>query len=392
MIESITLADATATAVRTRSVLIVDDHPLVRKGLTLLVDDEVDLQVCGEASDEQSALDAVIRLRPDVVLVDWILGNRDASALIMQVRNICPAAIIVVVSMHDEVDYANSVARLGARGYVMKRDAPDRIIEGIRRALNGLHAYSERALNALAVDLKAGVEERQRVALDGVAPTVSPGDKADLVIAPHPDDETFGCGGTIRLVSESGIAVDVVFMTRGELGDHQGSGSDLERQKHLAAERTMEATGACLALGVRRISFLTGGDTRLAQQPNLSGELLSVLNQQCYRRIFCPWKGDAHVDHQATFGILQEALGRYAKPVQVWLYEVWTPLAFNVVIPIDRTIGHKKKAMQMYKTQIHQLNYRGGFLGLSAYRSTFCPPATYAEAFFMCAKEEFLSM
>ena len=108
--------------------------------------------------------------------------------------------------------------------------------------------------------------------------------------------------------------------------------------------------------------------------------------------MFCPWKHDGHKDHQATFALMQTALQAYPGSMQVWLYEVWTPLGFNMLIPIDRTIPHKKKAIQQYRSQLPQLNYREGFLGLSAYRSTFCPPANFAEAFFVCTKEEMLSL
>lgn len=392
MITSIPIADSSLSPARAKRVLIVDDHALVRKGLTLLVDEEIDLQVCGEASDPASALDAVIRLRPDVILADWSLGLNDASDFITLARTACPSSVIVVVSMHDEVDYVERVARLGARGYVMKRDAPDRMIEGIRRTASGLHAFTDRALRALPDDLQTSVQVTQPNPES--APRSWPGSnvKADMVIAPHPDDETFGCGGTIGLVSESGTPVDVLFMTRGEQGHDRGADYPVTEQESLAAVRQEEATSACRILGVRQVTFLSGSDTQLAQQPHLAEDLLTLFKQGSFRRIFCPWKHDAHPDHQATFTILQLALRHYDGPMQIWLYEVWTPLPFNVVVPIDRTILQKKKAIEMYQSQLKQLNYRGGFMGLSAYRSTVCPPAIYAEAFLMCTKEEFLAM
>jgi hypothetical protein len=71
---------------------------------------------------------------------------------------------------------------------------------------------------------------------------------------------------------------------------------------------------------------------------------------------------------------------------------VWTPQEFNTLIPIDHTIAHKKRAIANYQSQLSQLNYREGFIGLSAYRSAFCPPANFAEAFFVCSKEEMLAL
>jgi len=89
---------------------------------------------------------------------------------------------------------------------------------------------------------------------------------------------------------------------------------------------------------------------------------------------FAQWKRDGHTDRQATFSHLQAAL-MLSLPIQIWLYEVWTPLAFNMLVRIDRTIDHKRSAINRYHSQLPQLNYREGFVGLSAYRSTFRPPA-----------------
>jgi LmbE family N-acetylglucosaminyl deacetylase len=193
-------------------------------------------------------------------------------------------------------------------------------------------------------------------------------------------------------VAESGTPIDVAFMTRGNLDHEPGSEPSQEERMELASLRMAEAIEACQTLGVRRVSFLNGRDTRLSEQPHLAMDLLTILSNNHYRRVFCPWKHDGHRDHQATFALFQSAVRQYPESIQIWLYEVWTPQGFNMLIPIDRTVVHKKKAMQMYRSQLEQLNYRGGFLGLSAYRSTFCPPATFAEAFHMCSKQEMLAL
>lgn len=399
MIEFFTLAPSESIASRKKRVLLVDDHAVVRKGLATLINEEPDLEICGEAADESTARAAVARLKPDVAIVDWSLGQKDAADLIKILHELHPQMPILVLSMHDEVFYVERVLRLGASGYVMKRDAAERIIEGIRQMVEGHWCFTGRALEALPEELRSKLRESPpREPPPAIPREISPpsqtsqGSKADLVIAPHPDDETFGCGGTIRLIAESGTPVDVVFMTRGELGHEDGQALSEEQRTALAQQRTAEAIEACKALGVRRISFLEGKDTFLGEQIQLASDLLSALNDQAYRRVFCPWKHDGHKDHQATFALMQTALQAYPGPMQVWLYEVWTPLGFNMLIPIDRTIPHKKKAIQQYRSQLPQLNYREGFLGLSAYRSTFCPPANFAEAFFVCTKEEMLSL
>lgn len=400
MIESLTLDYSDAVPFKRKRVLLVDDHAVVRKGLAMLINDEFDMQVCGEAEDEASARAAAARLKPDVAVVDWSLGQKDASDLIRGLRESLPNTALLVLSMHDEVYYVERVLRMGAMGYVMKRDASERVIEGIRQISQGYFYFTECAIEVLPGEMKRQIflhPARQVEKATAGKPRqasmahAEPKSKADLVIAPHPDDETFGCGGTIRLVTESGTPVDVVFMTRGELGHEEGQAISEQQQIDLARERTKEAMEACKALGVRRVSFLDGKDTRLREQGHLAADLLTILGDTSYRRVFCPWKGDAHQDHIATFLHLQAALRKYAAPVHLWLYEVWTPQAFNTVIPIDHTIMHKKRAIENYRSQLPQLNYKEGFIGLSSYRSAFCPPASFAEAFFVCSKEEMLS-
>lgn len=399
MIETLTLDYTDTVPFKRKRVLLIDDHVVVRKGLAMLINEEFDLQVCGEAEDERSARDAAARLRPDVAVVDWSLGQKDAAELIRNLHETHPNMSLLVLSMHDEVDYVERALRVGAIGYVMKREATDRVVEGIRRIAQGYFYLTDRAIDALPQAMKSEIAVRDAkespkrssglVGHPSLAPASS---KADLVIAPHPDDETFGCGGTIRLVAESGTPVDVVFMTRGELGHEEGQAISEQQQTDLARVRSAEALEACKALGARQVFFLDGKDTRLNEQSHLAADLLSILEGSHYRRVFCPWKGDAHQDHVATFLHLQAALKRYPAPLQLWLYEVWTPQEFNTLIPIDHTVVHKKMAIANYRSQLTQLNYREGFIGLSAYRSAFCPPANYAEAFFVCSKEEVLSL
>jgi len=215
-----------------------------------------------------------------------------------------------------------------------------------------------------------------------------------LVLAPHPDDETFGCGGTIRMLTESGVAVDVAFLTRGEFGIEAGGAAPVEVRQQLAQTRSEEAQAACAVLGVRRVFFLDGQDTRLADQPQLAAAIQGLLAQEPYERVFCPWPQDAHDDHKATFLWLQHALVGYPHllPQHFWLYEVWKPLPANTFVPIDHMLPAKRQAIEQYRSQLAQLNYCEGFLGLAAYRSLFCPASRYAEAFLVCNRDELLNL
>jgi LmbE family N-acetylglucosaminyl deacetylase len=216
--------------------------------------------------------------------------------------------------------------------------------------------------------------------------------KPVLVLSPHPDDETFGCGGTIRMLVESGLTVDVTFMTRGEMGMEGGVTPTAQASQEVAEVRVREAQAACGILGVRQVRFLDGADTRLNEQYELAAKLSEIFRREAYQRVFCPWPHDTHTDHMATFRLLRSAVESEASPSQYWLYEVWKPLPANTFVPIDHTIETKRQAMEQYKSQLALCNYREAYLGLAAYRSLFCPPSRYAEAFLVCDRSEILRL
>lgn len=128
---------------RTR-VFLVDDHPIVRQGLSLLINQEADLVVCGEAENSADAMEAVTTLRPDLVLVDISLQGSSGLDFMKELRGQQPELPILVVSMHDEALYAERVLRIGARGYIMKQEAMDTILHAIRLVLQGEIYVSER--------------------------------------------------------------------------------------------------------------------------------------------------------------------------------------------------------------------------------------------------------
>jgi DNA-binding NarL/FixJ family response regulator len=97
-------------------VLIVDDHPIMREGLRTLISSEHDLAMCGEAQTVGQALDAVSNLKPDLVLADITLPGRSGVELIKEIRALRPGAVILVISMHDELLYAERALRAGAPG------------------------------------------------------------------------------------------------------------------------------------------------------------------------------------------------------------------------------------------------------------------------------------
>lgn len=131
------------TATKSR-VLLVDDHPVVRRGLALMIDAEPDLAVCGEADDFDQALTAVAKLAPDIAVVDISLSGRSGIDLTKELRNKYPNLLVLVLSMHDETLQAERALRAGAKGYIMKREATTSVIAALRQVLRGGIYVSDR--------------------------------------------------------------------------------------------------------------------------------------------------------------------------------------------------------------------------------------------------------
>ena len=126
------------------TVLIVDDHPIVRHGLVQLVGHEDDLVVCAEASDATQAIIAVSECKPDIALVDISLGGMNGIELTHDIMSRSPDTQVLILSMHDEVLYAERTLRAGARGYVMKQQSATSLLGAIRHVLAGNIYLSDR--------------------------------------------------------------------------------------------------------------------------------------------------------------------------------------------------------------------------------------------------------
>jgi DNA-binding NarL/FixJ family response regulator len=137
-------AIASRKARKRTTILLVDDHPMVRERLSEIINREPDLAVCGEAEDRSEALQKVERQRPGLVIVDLTLKTSDGLELIKDIRSRWPALRMLVVSMHDESLYAERVLRAGALGYITKQEATRKILLAIRRVLAGEIYLNER--------------------------------------------------------------------------------------------------------------------------------------------------------------------------------------------------------------------------------------------------------
>ena len=120
-----------------RCVLVVDDHPLLRQGLAMLINQQQDMWVCGEAEDLQKAMQCITQSRPDIVVLDISLKGPDGLEILKAIRTTFPNLPILILSMHDESVYAERALRARANGYIMKQEATEKVLEAIRRILAG---------------------------------------------------------------------------------------------------------------------------------------------------------------------------------------------------------------------------------------------------------------
>lgn len=203
-----------------------------------------------------------------------------------------------------------------------------------------------------------------------------------IVIAPHPDDETLGCGGTVCLHSTRREPVSTVFLTSGELG-----------LKHLAAAearacREREAQRAAEILGLKQTFFLRCRDWMLADEiPQAAALLAPLIEKLKPDLIYLPHQGDSHPDHRAALPILRQALQALpgAKP-EVRAYEIWSPL-MQWVQATDITVfmGRKLEALRAHESQLKEYDYIRAITGLNQYRGALATRTGFAEVFGQCA-------
>ncbi|HNQ84816.1 MAG TPA: response regulator transcription factor [Deltaproteobacteria bacterium] len=149
-----------------KKILIVDDHPILRKGLAMVIDQEPDLVVAGEAEDVPGGLDMIEAVKPDVVIVDISLPGVDGIELIKTMKLKYRDLPALVVSMHDETLYAERALRAGARGYIMKQEAVDKVLVAIRKVLKGEIFVSDRITTKMVETLISGDAKGASTPLD----------------------------------------------------------------------------------------------------------------------------------------------------------------------------------------------------------------------------------
>ena len=145
------------------SILIVDDHPLVRTGFAQLIGDTPDLEVCGEAGDMASALQLLNSITPDLAIIDLSLAGGSGLDLIEHIKARNSKILMLVASMHDESLYAERVLAAGARGYINKQEAQEKIIQAIRQVLRGKVYLSEQMTERILNNMVSRSDDKQGI-------------------------------------------------------------------------------------------------------------------------------------------------------------------------------------------------------------------------------------
>lgn len=199
-----------------------------------------------------------------------------------------------------------------------------------------------------------------------------------LVLAPHPDDETIGCGGALCKHADAGERVVAVFLTSGELGL-----KTLPRDEAWKI-RENEARKAAKILGLKEVKFLHGPDWSVADESKrLAKELRGILRSECPELIYLPHPHEWHPDHKAALRILRAAFHRSGLKVPALRgYEVWTPLAeHDHVEDITAVMSRKLRALRAHRSQLGEFDYLRAVRGLNEYRGALTAKARFAEVF-----------
>lgn len=197
-----------------------------------------------------------------------------------------------------------------------------------------------------------------------------------LVLAPHPDDETLGCGGTLALLAPR-CEVHLVLVTNGDGGGGLPPGTSELRKDEMAAAARM--------LGIDHpIVHMDEPDGRFLDSPAFRATLGSIVDRLAPNWVLMPWLLDTHADHSRISRGASEVLKR-SQVDSLLYYETWTPVPATHVVNITSTLDKKKAALLCHETALKYGNYMDAMVGLNAYRALYLPPGErkWAEAFAM---------
>lgn len=200
-----------------------------------------------------------------------------------------------------------------------------------------------------------------------------------LVLAPHPDDETFGCGGAIIRHVAQGDEVEVIVATDGREAQPQ---PDAARILHYIEARRQETRNAAHILGYKRLTFWDIPDRQLVCDEALIARLRQAIETRQIARVYAPSLWEIHPDHYALAQAALAAVSRCADQVVLAMYEIGVPLHPNLLLDISADIPRIRHAMSCYASQMALQAYDRHVEALHVYRSYTLPPGVLmAEAY-----------
>jgi LmbE family N-acetylglucosaminyl deacetylase len=209
--------------------------------------------------------------------------------------------------------------------------------------------------------------------------------KRVLVLAPHPDDETIGCGGNLALHADAGDPIKVVFLTNGAKGDMSGR---YDRNSYIRL-RQQEARSACACLGVTDVMFWPYEDRELYNAETVPSELIDLINRFHPKLIYAPSPQEFHPDHRATAVFIQTVMKTFDTDAELLFYEVNQPIQVNRLVDITPVLDKKMRALRCYQSQLEEQPYDDISLALNRFRSMTLPAeATHAEGFLLFKVEK----
>tara|TARA_B100000959_G_scaffold280150_1_gene341482 strand:- start:683 stop:1459 length:777 start_codon:yes stop_codon:yes gene_type:complete len=207
-----------------------------------------------------------------------------------------------------------------------------------------------------------------------------------LVLAPHPDDDAVGCGGTLIRLTEKGCYGETVFFTNGRK-------NITDERNEIAEIRRSEALRGSKKIGIKNSHFLNYCDSRLKQDNNVVDFVLSCLNDLKPDMVFTPFFIDNHPDNTKTAKILALAANQYNGDFLCCCYELWSTLTPNYIVDTTSFMEKKIAAIKIHESQTKETDLVDLAKGLNRYRAIASgQPIQYAEAFFVASKKDFIKM
>lgn len=234
-------------------------------------------------------------------------------------------------------------------------------------------------VEAMRCDLRLKIIDNPN---DVIASHTKQSHKNILILSPHPDDDVFGCGGTIIKHIKNGDKVNISYFCDGSHGTRDG-----KRDLSLIKTRQQETKKSAQTMGLDKnnLIFLDYEDGKLSDNKKTIDKLSQLIQKIKPQIIYLPSILDDNPDHRAVNKIFYKTLEQPLSDFMIAMYEIWTPILPNRIINITSVVDIKTKAMQTHKSQLACRDYDQAILALNKYRSTINNISGFAEGFLICS-------